>query len=89
MTTATTQPRFRKIAAGLYGTGIMHSLEGRWEYLWSGCCTDVETCIDRYTCTDGWNVRYVCEHGHFTDILGEWYPTLRDAKADILGTGRA
>ena len=84
-----TEVKFQKRAPGLYGTGIKHDLSDRWQWLWSACCTEVEACVDRHTSSDGWHVRYVCEHGHFTDTLGEWYPTLGDAKARITATGRA
>jgi len=81
---------FHKRLPGLYGTSLFHDVSNRWEYLHCPECHDeheetgapimVETCIDRYTCGDGWNVRYVCKHDDFTDTLGEWFPTLRDGK---------
>lgn len=78
-TTAHQIPKFHKRATGLYGTSIWRELRN-WEFLYSACCDRVEVCIDGYTDRDGWFVRYVCEHDHFTDILGEWFPTLRAAK---------
>lgn len=77
-----TAPTFHKIMRGLYGTGIWRSTIGHYEFLGRECgCTDVEVCIDGHTDRDGWYVRYVCKHDHFTDTLGEWFPTLRDAKS--------
>jgi|DEB0MinimDraft_10_1074344.scaffolds.fasta_scaffold10184_5 hypothetical protein len=74
--------QFHKRMPGLYGTSIWRTTTGRLEYLHCNHgCTDVEVCIDGHTDRDGWYVRYVCEHDHFTDTLGEWFPTLRDAKA--------
>lgn len=75
--------KFHKRQPGLYGTGVWRSTVGRWEFLYcEHQCTDVEICIDGRTHYDGWCVRYVCEHDCFTDIVGEWYPTLRDAKEE-------
>ena len=83
MSNTATAPKFRKIDAGLYGTGITYDLAGRWEYLPADCCEDVELVIDRWSMSGGWQLRHRCEHDHFTDWAGEWYRTLRDAKADI------
>ena len=77
-----TELKFHKRMPGLYGTSVWRSTAGRFEFL--GCnygCTDVEVCVDGHTDSDGWYVRYVCAHDHFTDTLGEWFLTLRDAKA--------
>lgn len=72
---------FHKIDRGLYGTDVWREVfEHEFLYCKHGCDC-IEVCIDGYTNRDGWYVRYVCKHGHFTDILGEWFPTLRDAKA--------
>lgn len=83
MSNTHTAPKFRKIDAGLYGTGITCDLAGRREYLWSDCCDQVELVIDRWSISDGWQLRHRCEHGYFTDWAGEIYATLRDAKDDI------
>ena len=92
MNNTQTQPaaiKIHKRAPGLYGTGVWHDSSKSWE--WHHCnvegCVMVETCIDRYTCSDGWNVRYVCEHNCFTDALGEWFPTLRDGKEYFINEG--
>ncbi len=83
MSNTHTAPKFRKINAGLYGTGITCRLTGRWEYLCTDCCEEVELVIDRWSMSGGWQLRHRCEHDHFTDWAGEIYATLRDAKADI------
>ena len=81
-TTGTPSVKFVKRQPGLYGTGIWHDSSTTCE--WHHCnvegCVMVETCIDRYTCSYGWNVRYVCEHDCFTDSLGEWFTTLTAGK---------
>lgn len=78
---------YRKISRGLYGTGKIRSIyadeDTGCHYLGRCECKTVEMVIDNYTDRDGWYQRWVCEHGHFSDILGEWYPTLRAAKASI------
>ncbi len=77
-------PRFRRITTGLYGTGI-HRDRYETERIDYYCdCTTVELVLDMYTTpNDGCWERYICPCGNFSDILGEWYRTLRDAKADI------
>ena len=82
MTTEAGAIVFRKIAAGLYGTGV-HTVT------YSG--QDVEVVLDRIgKC---WYVReaFISADGFdLTDYLGECFPTLRDAKASVVrGHGRA
>jgi len=80
--TTITAAKFHKRQRGLYGTGIWRTTIVPCEYFYCDHgCIDVEVCIDGYTNRDGWYVRYVCEHDYFTDLLGGWFPTLRDAKA--------
>ena len=85
--TTTTAPKFRKVDTGLYGTGLhttTASKPGEHGYHFTGCdCDTVEMMIDNYTNRDGWYQRWVCPCGNFSDVLGEWFPTLRDAKAYI------
>jgi hypothetical protein len=78
---------FRKMNTGLYGTGQIRSIYANEE---TGChylrceCKTVEKVIDARTSIGrGWDIRWVCECGHFTDLLGEWYPTLAAAKQAI------
>lgn len=70
----------RKVQTGLWGTNRVRLLhEHEFLYCNHGC-QSVEVCVDGYTDRDGWYIRYVCDHGHFSDTLGEWFPTLRAAK---------
>jgi hypothetical protein len=72
--------KYRKITRGLYGTGVHRSV---YPFEFLPCeCSIVEEVLDMYTTlNDGCWERYICPCGNMTDILGEWYPTLRDAKA--------
>ena len=80
--TTTTAPKFRKIMTGLYGTTLMRDRYPR-EFLPCDCET-VELVLDMYTTpNDGCWERYICPCGEYSEVLGEWYPTLRDAKAYI------
>lgn len=76
--------RYRKVAPGLYGTGFhttTASKPGEHAYHFTGCdCQSVEMMLDSHTNRDGWYVRWVCPCGNFSDVLGEWFPTLRAAK---------
>lgn len=82
--TAATTPTFRRIAPGLYGTGI-HRHEGWDAQCYWGCDEhDVEVVIDHFTDEgQGWSTRYLCACGQFTASLGAWYRTLAEAKAYI------
>ena len=83
--TAATDIKFHKRQPGLYGTGVWRSTIDHYEFLYcEHGCHEVEVCVDGHTDRDGWYVRYVCEHDHFTDTLGEWFPTLREAKEFII-----
>lgn len=78
-------PKFRKIMTGLYGTGVCRNRYHN-EGIDHLCdCQTVEVVLDMYTTpNDGCWERYMCCCGNFTDTLGEWFPTLRDAKAFML-----
>ena len=86
-TTAAHTPKIRKIMTGLYGTGIYRERYPR-ETIDHCCdCETVELVLDMYTTpNDGCWERYICGCGNLTETLGEWYRTLRDAKAHILNT---
>lgn len=86
-TTTNPAPTFHKRQRGLYGTGVWRDRWSREHVFCHDTCTRVEVCIDGYTDRDGWFVRYVCDHDHFSDVLGEWFPTLRDAKAYFVERG--
>lgn len=78
---------FRKIATGLYGTGLARPIYADEEttnhYLRCECKT-VEQVIDARTSIGrGWDIRWICQCGHFSDVLGEWFPTLTVAKQAI------
>lgn len=81
---AAAEIKFRSIAPGLYGTGI-HKHEG-WDAECDWCDEhDVEVVIDHFTDEGrGWSIRYLCECGMFTESLGAWHRTLREAKAFIV-----
>lgn len=88
-TNTTTAPKFRRIAGGLYGTGIDTASEH------DATCADyncdhnrAEIVIDNHTDTErGWTVRYLCGCGDMTASLGVWCPTLRDAKQWVTERG--
>jgi hypothetical protein len=76
--TNTTAPKFRRIANGLYGTGIHRAACGmNFHYE----VDIIEVVIDRMY--DTWYVRELTPYGHMTDALGEAFWTLRDAKEYI------
>ena len=70
----------RKVQTGLWGTNVVRILNQHECLCCEHGCRWVEVCLDNYTDRDGWFVRYVCDHGHFSDTLGEWFPTLRAAR---------
>ena len=82
-------PKFRRIAGGLYGTGIDTASEH------DATCDDydcdhhrAEIVLDHYTDTvKGWTVRYVCGCGQMTASLGVWHSTLREAKQWVVDRG--
>ena len=86
-------PKFHKIDSGLYGTGIWETKERGGYFHCRECCdieyeggeVQVEWVIDRYSSEEpGWDLRLVCEHRNFLSLMGGWYPTLREAKDDII-----
>jgi hypothetical protein len=75
----TTAATFRKIATGLYGTGILRIAVG--STTWSAQTDEVEIVIDRM---DGyWYEREMQADGDFTDYCGESHRTLAAAKQAI------
>jgi hypothetical protein len=89
---AATDIKFRQIMFGLYGTGIYKSDCFYSECSWGCDENKAEVQIDHFTDVTeagnprGWYIRYRCECGNFTSALGEWFETLRDAKAYIRAT---
>jgi hypothetical protein len=75
----TSAPTFRKINAGLYGTGIKRIAVG--STTWNAETDEVEVVID---CMDGyWYEREMQADGDFTDYCGESHRTLAAAKQAI------
>jgi hypothetical protein len=73
----TNTTNYRKIAPGLYGTGITRIAFG--SVTWNAETDEVEVVIDQM---DGyWYEREMQDDGDFTDYCGEGYRTLAEAKA--------